>query len=204
MSLAKAFERQLDRVVARRLGWIWRDVGLAGPGRHPNDRGHRLRGDVAELMRLVARLSLRHVGHRTLRDSVLRRRRWSLRRRNLRGWRAKRDSFTTWYHARVAARTCVYVAWAGRRCLYVGRSEIGHHRPRSHFEKGWFGRVTHIDVFVPSERRRSIVKLECLLTHLHEPTQARQRPARRRHRSKCPVCATCRRVRNGLRRALGV
>jgi hypothetical protein len=204
MAIAKQFERQLDRVLWRKIAWIWDDVGLAGPGRRPDERGRHLRRDVSDLMELVERLAFRHVGRREIDDGVLVRRRWSLRRRNLRGWAAKRDSFTEWYRARVDSRTCVYVAWAGRKCFYVGRSEISYHRPRSHFEKAWFGRVTHIDVYVPAQRRRGIVKLECLLTHAYGPTQARQMPAHRRHRSRCPVCAIWWRVRQGLRKSLHV
>lgn len=204
MALAKDFERRLQRLVRRRTAPIWDAVGLAGPGRRPDDRGRRVRRDVRQLVELAEQLAMRNVGYDALAAAFDRRHRWSLSRRSVRGWKAKQDCFVEWYSRRVDSRTCVYVAWSGRTCLYVGRSEISYHRPRSHFEKAWFGRVTHVDVYVPAAARRDIVKLECLLTHAHRPTQARQTPARRRHRAKCPVCVASKRVREGLRQSLGV
>ena len=83
-------------------------------------------------------------------------------------------------------RSCIYIFWAGQRCIYVGRTVSGRGRPQQHFEKGWFARVTRIDIYAtgsPSE----IPRLECIAIHNFDPVKNKRRASKAKWTKKCTI-----------------
>jgi hypothetical protein len=110
----------------------------------------------------------------------------------------KRRMFLEWFESQRINRNCVYAFWARHRCRYVGRTLNGKNRPQSHFQKFWFLGVTRIDIY-HSKKKRSIPKLECLLTHRFDPQHSRIKPSGRKWSSRCPICEAQSLVRADVR-----
>ena len=120
------------------------------------------------------------------------------------GWGTdvRKRNFKIWYGDNIRDNNCIYIFWAGKRCMYVGRTVRGRGRPQQHFEKGWFARVTRIDIYAtgsPSE----IPRLECIAIHNFDPIKNKRKASKAKWTKKCTICKGLKTIERELQQIFG-
>ena len=115
----------------------------------------------------------------------------------------QRDTYTSpTANSASTDNNCIYIFWAGKRCMYVGRTVRGRGRPQQHFEKGWFARVTRIDIYAtgsPSE----IPRLECIAIHNFDPIKNKRKASKAKWTKKCTICKGLKTIERELQQIFG-
>lgn len=198
MSKKKEFLRELDRLYERRTRWLRSVVGDKRPGPLATFARKDVNEGIAHLQSITSDAFATKLAKQEFAEYAPTKRAWQVKGH---GYERKRELFDTWFEKKFGDhRNCVYVFWGKkRRCIYVGRTYGGKNRPRSHFDKGWFGRVKRIDIY-PVRLASQLPKLECLAIHRFWPKENKQRAAREKWTKKCPMCRIHRDIHREVRR----
>jgi hypothetical protein len=195
--LAKKFDTELVELFRDRTHALRAQIWLA-PGAVATVTKTRIQKSIEKLQDIAETAALRsRASMRIFRDYDYKRQ-WHPKKNKGFGRAAKRRTFKAWYDQHITTKNCVYVFWKGKRCLYVGRTLNGKGRPSSHFEKHWFSQATRIDVYA-FDRKRSVPRFECMLTHRHAPSYSRMKPASKKFYTRCPVCEMRQHIRNEVK-----
>lgn len=184
--LAGKFDRELEKLFSSRVHHlrteIWPSQGAA-----PKITKTKIQKSIGKLQSISEIALLRsRLAKKVFRDYDYKRQ-WHPKKNKGFGHAAKRRSFKQWYDGNITTKNCVYVFWQKKNCLYVGRTLNGKGRPSAHFEKHWFNKATRIDIYA-FDRKRSVPRFECMLTHKWKPSYSRMRPASKKFYTKCAIC----------------
>lgn len=193
-----AFNKKLKTLFSDRTDWLCRQVRQPSAGRPPKFHKKKIDRSIEELQSLATEFLCKQRSIKKLDGLYRGKKKWQV--NSNKGWgRDKKQArFKEWYDQRIGFKNCVYVFWAGKKCKYVGSTKKGKNRPQSHFIKHWFSSVKRVDIYF-CKGARNISKLECLATHLFNPSHSKIKPAARKMHSKCPICQTHRNIRQEVK-----
>lgn len=191
MARLKEFRRTLDGLWERRTAAMIAVVSPPKRGKQ-KDFNRRVRErSVQELLELAISILRSKKAKRELRKATTYRKR-----HHVRGHGIEQKGKNLVKFAERLRAPFVYSFWRNSRCLYVGRAE-GRGRLKSYQRDFLLGESTSVRVFGTS--RRELGKVECLVTHLHEPRRNRIKVASKKWGGACPVCTGHDEIRTELR-----
>jgi hypothetical protein len=196
MSHQGQFNRKLDRLNRKRIGWLRTVLTKANPGPIPTLTKTQRDYAIESLQEIASRALAKKMARRAFQRSVEKRKTWMTKGR---GTEKKREDFRAWARRKIDRDSGkVYVFWHDKRCCYVGRTRGRGSRPSHHFKKGWFKGTTRIDVYM-APRKGDIPRLECLAVHRFLPSRNKVKAAKEEWTPKCPLCALHKKIKTELR-----
>lgn len=193
----RKFDQTLTSILRKRMHWVKHFV-WPHRGKPPHLTKTTIEHGISELQDLAKATLLKVKPSKVIFSNYDYKKQWHTKRGKPFRILAKRTAFTEWYQDKITVKNCVYIFWQNRKCLYVGRTLNGHGRPIQHFQKKWFGKCTRIDVY-GFDRKRGVPRFECMCTHLHDPTESKIIPARRKYYTKCPICVANEKIKLDLK-----
>jgi hypothetical protein len=194
----RQFDATLDQLFASRTHWLKSLIRKKSPGAAPKINRKKIQKAIRKLQGSAVEALLTSRLLRPLGDFFDQKKQWHPKKGKGFGVEAKAKAFRAWYDEHIHYSNCVYAFWNGNSCLYIGRTLNGKGRPSSHFNKHWFSKATRIDIYCSSAKKR-VPAFECRLTHVHEPSYSRLRPARSKYFWRCEICEVEGEIRNEMK-----
>jgi len=197
MAFSKSFDRELNRLFRQRTDWLRRKLWTSGVGKPPKFNRKKVDSGIRRLQEFASNGLARKLAKQEFNERVASRKNYHVKGR---GRYEKKKKFENWFTAHLPkTRGLIYAFWnKQKKCIYIGRTGSHGSRPSSHFVKFWFARVNRITIFFVKGQRH-IPKLECLAIHCFQPTCNKNKAAKKKWTTACPLCTKHKYIEDELR-----
>jgi hypothetical protein len=182
MALSRKFLDLLDELLERRTAAI-RGIVVGREQGAPKQFTRKVRDRLKrELLETASRLLVRERAKREFARVFIQRR---LKQINGFGPEDRFDRMFEWAGRKVRG-PIVYSFWSGRKCLYVGKGK-SYKRLRNYRNTLYLRPGCSLELWQITSRR-ALPSAECLAIHLFSPRANKNKAARVKWGSKCPIC----------------
>jgi hypothetical protein len=188
------FRSSLGNLIRRRTHWLQHVLSAKQPGSPPSFTRRTVNHAIKQMQECASKSLANRLARTEFEDGVRRRKSWHAKKGKGRGAERKKAAFNAWFDQHFTPGPFIYAFWNRRKCVYVGKTARSGRRISSHFEKGWFGGVTRVDVY-RVRGVRDLPALECLAMHRFLPTRNKFRAERLKSTRKCALCKLHREIK---------
>ena len=185
MGYESEYKRILNKLFAARVRDLVSLIGKNKPGKPLEITKDKLDEYIEKLKELVESAIGKELLNEEL-DTAKDHHKWLIKGR---GVEARIEEFNNWYKDNFGNDSnCVYMYWAeGDKCIYVGRGTSGGQRPGSHLVDVRFQSSKWLEIYTFGGPTL-LHKIECMATHLYDPSLNKVASSRYERDKSCPLC----------------